>query len=379
MVKQTKEVEGEIAENFDSSIYHLRSEKDIVEDISFKEAKTKMKTFLRTHLKSPNLNIFLGSGCSLKAVPLMSDTFKDLKAKETGLLLGQFSGENKNIEGYLDWLNTGIRFLEDEELSEKNKKEKLEYSFNITKKYLYDSIVKNYDDKKNEILETKRNYREFYNALFSIRDIKDYPPLNVFTTNYDLFNEVAMEDLGIQYTNGFTGTVKRDFSPSVFQLRLVDDQNRYKDKWTIYRRYVKLFKIHGSIDWKYDKSSENVIQSTIGDDDWEDTLIYPTINKHLETQQSPYSELFRSLTINLQKANSTLIVIGYGFPDEHINHLISQALLNEDFTLIVFGNKEEEGAKKFIEKHQNKPNLHFIGGSINSDNDAHFFANVIDY
>src|SRR5699024_11846872 len=103
--------------------------------------------------------------------------------------------ENKNIEGYLDWLNTGISFLGDKELDEKDKKNKLEYSFNITKKYLYDSIVKNYDDKKNEILETKRNYREFYNALFSIRDIKDYPPLNVFTTNYDLFNEVAMEDL----------------------------------------------------------------------------------------------------------------------------------------------------------------------------------------
>jgi len=239
--------------------------------------------------------------------------------------------------------------------------------------------VKNYEDKSKEILETKSNYRQFYNAIFSIRDMKDYSPVNIYTSNYDLFNEVAMEELGIQYTNGFIGTVRRVFSPSVFQLRLVDDENRYKDKWSIFRRYVKLYKIHGSIDWKYDRESGNVIQSNIEEEDLDDILIYPTMNKHLETRQSPYSELFRALTINLQKANSTLIVMGYGFPDEHINHLISQSLMNDDFTLIVFGNKNEDGAKKFIEKHQNKRNFHFIGGSINIDNDAHFFSNIIDY
>ncbi|MCY8373218.1 SIR2 family protein [Bacillus haynesii] len=209
--------------------------------------------------------------------------------------------------------------------------------------------------------------------------MKNYSPVNIFTTNYDLFNEVAMEDLGIHYTNGFTGTVKRIFSPSVFQLRLVDDENRYKDKWSVFRRYIKLYKIHGSIDWKYDSKSESVIQSNIKEADWKDTLIYPTINKHLETQQSPYSELFRSLTINLQKPNSTLIVMGYGFPDEHINNIFSQSLMNDDFTLIVFGNKDEEGASKFIRKHQNKQNFHFIGGNINIENDAHFFSNIIDY
>lgn len=374
--EETIQEEGE----FESTLYYLRSEKDVVEDMSFKEAVTKVKTFLRTQLKSPNLNVFLGSGCSLQAIPLMGNTFEELKKDEKWLELGQFDGNSKNIEGYLDWLNTGIRFLEhDSSEVEKGRKESLEKSFNTTKKALLDSIVKNYEDKSEDVQQTIRNYRQFYNAIFSIRSVKDYPPINIFTTNYDLFNEVAMEDLGIQYTNGFTGTVRRVFSPSVFQLRLVDDENRYKDKWSVFRRYVKLYKIHGSIDWKYDKNSGSVIQFNNAENDLADILIYPTINKHLETQQSPYSELFRALTISLQKPSSTLIVIGYGFPDEHINHLISQQLMNEDFTLIVFGDKGEEGAKRFIEKHQNKRNFHFIGGSLDRENDAHYFSNVIDY
>src|SRR5690625_4107851 len=127
-------------QEFESSLYYLRSGENIVEDINFKEANSRVKNFLRNHFKSPNLNIFLGSGCSLRAIPLMGDTFKDLKDKENWLELGEFKGDSKNIEGYLDWLNTGIRFLEHSSLeTEKNTKEELEKSFNTTKKYLLKS------------------------------------------------------------------------------------------------------------------------------------------------------------------------------------------------------------------------------------------------
>lgn len=377
---QEQELETtEIKKDFSPSLYYIREEKNIFEDIDVDIGKRKITSLLRRHLKSKNLNIFIGSGCSLPAVPLMGNTFMKLKDSGEILELGNFDGDNKNIEGYLDWLSTGIQFLEQYTTDFTEKKKELEKSFNTTKKYLLDSIVKNYDKKLKPIIDTKANYRLFYNAIFSIRDIRDYSPVNIFTTNYDLFNEVAMEELGIQYTNGFKGTVKRTFDPSVFQLRLVDDANRYKDKWSVFRRYVKLYKIHGSIDWSYDEKSGMVVQSNDDKVGAKDSLIFPTMNKHLETQQTPYSELFRALTINLQKPDSTLIILGYGFPDEHINHLISQALMNEDFTLIIFGNKDESAAKNFIEKHCNKPNFHFIGGNLNEVGDAHFFSNVIDY
>jgi hypothetical protein len=40
--------------------------------------------------------------------------------------------------------------------------------------------------------------------------------------------------------------------------------------------------------------------------------------------------------------------MGYGFPDQHINQLISQALSNEDFTLIIFSSLLEDKAKEFL-------------------------------
>lgn len=363
-------------------LYYLREGKDIINNLGFEEQQERISTLLLRGLQSKNLNIFIGSGCSLPAVNLMGSTFKSLKQQNKSLILGSYDGDSADIEGYLNWLNTGIRFIDQNPNPtklESQKKEKLIKSFNETKKFLVDSIVRDYGEGDKRILSTKKNYQLFYNSIFSIRGIKNYSPVNIYTTNYDLFNEIAMESLNIQYTNGFRGTVNRIFDPAVFQLRLVDDENRYKDKWSVVRKYVKLYKIHGSIDWRYDSKIKNVVQSNITNESLEDVLIYPTINKHLETQQTPYSELFRALTVNLQKPDATLIIIGYGFPDQHINHLISQSLNNEDFNLIVFGNRKEENAKDFIKQHQHKANFHFIGGSISSADDGHFFSNVISY
>lgn len=364
------------------SLYYLREGKDILKDASFEEQRNRICMFLQRSIESKNLNILIGSGCSLPAVNLMGITFKSLKQQNESLILGGYDGDSGDIEGYLNWLNTGIRFIDqntnptEEELKYK---EELKNSFKVTKEFLINSIVRDYQNVDKNILISKQNYQSFYSSIFSIRDIKNYAPVNVYTTNYDLFNEIAMELLNIQYTNGFRGTVNRVFDPAVFQLRLVDDENRYKEKWSVIRKYVKLYKIHGSIDWRYDDEIKNVVQSSIGDTSLEDVLIYPTINKHLETQQTPYSELFRALTINLQKPDSTLIIVGYGFPDQHINHLISQSLANEDFNLIVFGNRNEKNAEEFIKLHQHKANFHFIGGTIETSDDGHFFSNVINY
>ena len=49
--------------------------------------------------------------------------------------------------------------------------------------------------------------------------------------------------------------------------------------------------------------------------------------KHKKTAQAPYSELFREFANILQVPNTKLIVMGYGFPDEHINNIISQNFL----------------------------------------------------
>ncbi|MDQ0195364.1 SIR2 family protein [Paenibacillus wynnii] len=368
------------------SLYHLRNGIDINEGNDFKNQKKDISNVLKQVCsKSDNLHFLLGSGCSLPAIPLMGNTFMALKRSQPDLndILGKYKEENKDIEGFLNHLNHGLNFLEPDSYQYN----KIEEAFNITKKFILKTINLNYNVKQDDqllkgdadTLATLELYLRFYRSVFSYRDFnKQVSPINIFTTNYDLFSEVALEKIGIHYTNGFKGFVSRRFEPSVFRLRLVDEENRYKEKWSAVRRFVKLYKIHGSIDWKYDEHDQTIKQSkNVNTDFSQEILIYPTVHKHLESQQSPYSELFREFTNNMQKRNSTLIVIGYGFPDEHINQLISQSLQQDDFNLIVFGNKFEQNAQLFINKHKETSNLHFIGGNFDSENDGHYFNNII--
>ena len=359
----------------DKYIYHLRAGVNQLEGLSHKDQKGRVKKVLTDCLTSKNLNILIGSGCSVPAVPLMGATFKKIKEENSDLILGKFDGDSYDIEGYLNWLNTGMKFMQ-HGFEEAGKLENYKKSFEVTKETLLKSIPREYEEVNQTQANVKGNYIKFYNAIFSIRGTKNYSPPNIFTTNYDLFNEVALETLAIHYTNGFRGHVKKVFDPTMFQLRLVDDEYRYKEKWSVIRNFVKLYKLHGSIDWYFNDAK--VVQKN-SNDEIDNVVIYPTINKHLETQQTPYSELFRALTISIQKPDSTLLVLGYGFPDQHINQLISQALSNPDFTLIIFGNREEDNAASFLRDFQDKQNLHFIGGTITYKNDGHHFSNVIDY
>lgn len=363
---------------FQKTLYYFRLGKNSLSELDFASQKEKVSSFIKRQCNSENLHFFLGSGCSLPAVPLMGYTFTELKNEELDQsTLGKFGGNNKDIEGYLNWLKNAIIFYGEDSAEGQKFKE----SFNKTKAALLKSMPSDYisNATNQKVVTTFINYQSFYSAIFLQREFKKLSPINIFTTNYDLFNEVSLENIGIHYTNGFRGSVNSVFDPSIYRLRLVDDENRYKEKWSTVRQYVKLYKIHGSIDWKYSKHLKAIVQTNSSHESTEDIMIYPTINKHLETQQSPYSELLREFTISLQKKNSTMVIIGYGFPDEHINQLISQALNNEDFNLIVFGNKNEPAALQFFNQHKSKPNFHFIGGSIRTEADGHHFNNVIQY
>lgn len=360
------------------SLYHYQGDRDIIEGLSINDQKKEISSFIKKQLLTNNLNFLLGSGCSFSAIPSMGDTFKGIKPELKKTAMGKYNDEeNDSIEDYLNWLNTAITFLEESNGSKETIKDYY-YNFSLTKEALVKSIKIDYEANKS-VMDL---YIDFYNEIFSVRSNKDYTPVNIFTTNYDLFNEIALEKSNIRYTNGFRGTINRVFDPSEFNYRLVDDMNRYKDKWSIVRKFVKLYKVHGSIDWFYDLSTQRVMQKSNSHHDTQNVLIYPTINKHIETQQTPYSELFREFTINLQKSNSTLIVLGYGFPDQHINQLMSQALSNEDFTLIVFANLDEGKIKAFFDKHKDIKNIHIIGGCFSEDtsfNDGHHFDNIIRY
>ena len=382
------------------SLYHFQGSQNILEtENEFELQKKEIVQFINREVfnKNKNLNIFIGSGCSTPAIPLMGETMKKilnddeypsikdefktflkvtdahLKIFEQYLVSDLNDEESKiaesynnfcDIEGFLTYLNQKINVERD-----KDNKEKLEDIFNSAKKQFVTSIPRYLNSEyKGNVADI---YMNFYNKIFEKRQYES-SKLNIFTTNYDLFNEIALEHNSINYSTGFTNTLTSKFNVNQFNYRLVDERNRYKDKWQPTTKEANLYKLHGSINWIEKK--DNIVQTY---EESDNVIIYPTILKHRETAQTPYSELFRELSIQLQKPNSTLVTLGYGFGDDHINNIIFQNLANQDFTLIAFGDIEENKFKMIQEHYGKNQNFHIIGGEIDGTK-AHYFDCIIN-
>jgi hypothetical protein len=347
-------------------LYHYQGNTNLHEEVNeLKEQKKLIATFLKKSLRSNNLALFIGSGCSTPAVPMMGKTMGEILEKNNNKdilkKVKEYTGNDdvsnfSDIEGFLNWLQNGIYF--EKKNQRKNVLEKL---FKKVKEEFIYSIPK-YGDVKYDNSSSMHNYNGLFQAVFNSRSILN-TKLSIFTTNYDLFNEYALENNNISYTTGFTSNLRHEFDINQFKYRSVDDTDRYKDKWQPVKKEANLFKLHGSINWVQNDQGK-LSQSNKKDGN---IVIYPTQLKHQETAQTPYSELFREFANCLQKQNTTLIVMGYGFPDEHINNIISQNLRNQDFNLIILGDLAENKLKEFYEKFQQNINLHIIGGLISTE------------
>ena len=73
-------------------------------------------------------------------------------------------------------------------------------------------------------------------------------PVHIFTINYDLLTEQALEEEGCLYFDGFIGARK-----AFFDLGAVEDEKILHPRW------ARLWKIHGSINWRLD-SNKNIIR-----------------------------------------------------------------------------------------------------------------------
>ncbi|HDJ6316626.1 TPA: SIR2 family protein, partial [Staphylococcus aureus] len=380
-------------------IYHLNKDKDVLTDLKSNEKQEQVATFINKHLSANNLTIFIGSGCSTGAVPLMSTTMKNILEENESVLnyvkkflnskgikefikyveeqeqekiqekerkalhtiMDQLEAENfKNLEEYSGWLDMQdseykeeiLNFLDCYYLNYSNIEELLNWIQNglhydnnngdlkdvfTTLKSEFIKTIPKVGDKEYST-ETYEIYKDFYRYVFDKRT-EQKSKVSIFTTNYDLFNEYALENNNIIYSTGIQNTILKKFDINQFKYRVVDDTNRYKEKWQPVSKEANLYKIHGSINWKSNEEGE--LQQIDFNDEDDQVVIYPTMLKHKETAQAPYSELFREFSNCLQIKDTTLIIIGYGFPDEHINNIIAQNLKNQDFNLIIFGDVKE--------------------------------------
>ncbi len=220
-------------------------------------------------------------------------------------------------------------------------------------------------------------YESFYRKLV-LRD-RSLPRPWVFTTNYDLFNERAMDRLGLPYANGFSGVVERRFNPATFRYALAEQLDLSNRKWSAVDGFVYLCKVHGSISWTEDDHGLFPVRELWPQDAPSKVMIYPTPAKQNSSLGSPYADLFREFQSRIVREQSVLITAGFAFGDEHLNNIIYQALTIPTFRLIIFADPESEGEIAKLRK-LNDPRIWIIGGDGPIDGTrAHYFDTVVEH
>lgn len=285
--------------------------------------------YLRQSLSQDNeaIGFFLSAGCPLSVAmpkesewPLIPDVKNltiaisyELKDNEKYVLLLKElvkSGKNENnIEDILSFLRSlllvsrggSVRGLIESELAGLEEE-------------ICSVIVKKLDVK---LPDQETPYHRLSNWIGCI-DRK--VAVEIFTTNYDLLMEQALDDLEVPYFDGFVGS-RRSF----FDLRAVEDS-------LIPTHWSRLWKIHGSINW-YQEKEENkdgeVIKKVYRSSEIKEDashLIYPSHLKYEESRKMPYLALIDQLSRFIRKKSSLLILSGYSFNDGHLNDTIINAL-----------------------------------------------------
>lgn len=137
-------------------------------------------------------------------------------------------------------------------------------------------------------------------------------PVEVFTTNYDLLMEQALEDLRVPYFDGFAGA-RRPF----FDLRGMEEDH-------LPPRWARLWKLHGSINWFQD--SKRAVFRGSSHEEGARRVIHPSHLKYDESRRMPYLAMIDRLRSFLKQSSSVLVISGYSFRDDHINEVIVQGL-----------------------------------------------------
>ena len=231
----------------------------------------------------------------------------------------------------------------------------------------------------NDINNVLKIYKNFYNCLGN-RSRQNSPPW-VFTSNYDLFNERAMDRLKIPYSNGFSGTVERRFNPATYRLTLAEQLDITSRRWATVDRFVHFCKLHGSVNWIDEGNGLYPIREVHQylEENTDRLMIYPTPSKQSASLTSPYSDMFREFHRQVVQDQSVLVVIGYGFGDEHINNIIFQALTLPNFRIVIFADPETSEITKELSQ-LDDPRIWFIWGDFDKDQryKSHYFDCIVD-
>lgn len=292
---------------------------------------------LRKLAITKKLNFLIGSGASAPAIRLMSSGEPQKKDPE------EVAKENQEL---ID---------EIKETSEKLISEEI---------------------KKREIICKLEEYKDFIRTICEILNFsnsRETPrEANIFTTNYDLFiekaiDEVLKEEISLVFNDGARGYFTRYLDSSNFNRTVSYEglNNNYIDELPS----LTLIKPHGSVNWektdignKGDNKEKVIIKNEVVDSPM---VVPPTGNEGRDTfMDNHFHDMLRIFQLELDKPESVLFVLGFSFQDDHIARMIRRALRNRSLIIECFcweDSNEKDYKENLGFNNQNLPrNLKFI-------------------
>ena len=294
-------------------------------DISDDEERANFKKRLGRIIQSANLNFLIGSGCSYPTIKVLGNTEKEIMKARTN---GQDEAAEKLLQCFLQ------PFLENTKLL----------------------IEGNITDSKISIKNYKSFIKNISNILFNRKTNIISSQAIVFTTNYDLLLEYAMDDTNeyIILCDGFKRTSninnKYYFSSTEYFNTIFNTGNLYRYKVEI--PTINYVKIHGSLNWQ--KNNGKIVQDLsyinkadalknaksidkIKEFNSMFNFVLPQDKKlEMTILDEIYYDLLRIYSNELDKENTILITEGFSFADQHILEITKRALKNRTLSLIAF-------------------------------------------
>lgn len=325
-----------------------------------------LKKYLKELIQSCDINFLIGSGASMPFLSTLGNVEKLIADLEA---VTDISDDKRNV-----------------------------VICSIIHNYFSNCIEKNIllvDEGAGDWKSVLEGYKKFLACVNSILMKRRSPLLNkqvdIFTTNVDVFIERAIEELNLEFNDGFMGRMKPRFSLSNYRKSILKTSAHYSKESEI--PLFNLFKVHGSISWRlagneellFDGSlsvirevsskkieaphlvdivkkitvegKEKIVPRTcdemiaaVGEIRHSDAhklfresySLIPMINPNKDkfkftTLNYTYYEMLRMYSNELEKENALTFVLGFSFADEHIREITLRALnANPTLTLFVF-------------------------------------------
>ena len=180
-------------------------------------------------------------------------------------------------------------------------------------------------------------------------------PLELFTVNYDLLIETALERRRVPYFDGFIGSLQARFHTELVETAPGPGSESVPPFFT------RLWKLHGSVNWAWADAHQIVrLGQSVGEG--HAAAIYPSDAKYEESQRVPFVVLQDRFRRALHQPETLALVTGYSFGDDHLNELMFDAAARRERSeLVAFCHSEIPG--RLAERALTTPNIQAVTGN----------------